>query len=160
MFDLEKLGVGEWFPYQDSVVHKNPDGTIREVEWLDIDLTVDEKVCFKQPDAETMRLMRDKYKGKKVNTPVYNTITRAMEIVKDYEQTSEQEKDQSMEFWDNAIVEWTIKNPKTKEVIPCTKENKYKLITMVPAFVRFCNRCLEILSGSAVEKEKADEKNS
>lgn len=156
MFDIENLGKGEWFPYQDSVVHKE-DG---RVEWLAVDLETDEKICFKQPDAETMRLMRDKYKGKKVNNPVYNSVTRQMEIVTTYEQTSEQEKAQSVEFWDKAIVDWTIKNPKTKEVIPCTSENKYKLITMVPAFVRFCNRSLEILSGTQIESEKAAEKNS
>lgn len=155
MFDLEKLGVGEWFPYQESIVHKE-DGRI---EWLDVDLTNDEKICFKQPDAETMRLMRDKYKGKKVNNPVRNPETRAMEIVTTYEQTSEQEKAQSMDFWDAAITDWTIKNPKTKQVIPCTKENKYKLITMVPAFVRFCNRSLEILSGTKIEQEKAQQGN-
>jgi hypothetical protein len=155
MFDLEKLGVGEWFPYQDSVVNK-ADGSI---EWLDVDPSADEKICFKQPDAETMRLMRDKYKGKKVNNPVRNPETRAMEIVVTYDQTSDQEKAQSMEFWDNAITDWTIKG-KDKKVIPCTVENKYKLITMVPAFVRFCNRSLEILSGTSIEKEATQTKNS
>lgn len=154
MFDLEKLGVGEWFPYQDSVVNKETG----KVEWLDVDLSADEKICFRQPDAETMRIMRDKYKGKKVNNPVRNPETRAMEIVVTYEQTSEQERAQSVEFWDKAIVDWTIKG-KDKKVIPCTAENKYKLITMVPAFVRFCNRCLEILSGTKIEVEKAAEKN-
>ena len=155
MFDLEKLGVGEWFPYQESVINKETG----KIEWLEVDLKNDEKICFKQPDAETMRLMRDKYKGKKVNNPVRNPETRAMEIVVTYEQTSEQEKAQSMEFWDSAITDWTIKNPKTNKVIECTKENKYKLITMVPAFVRFCNRSLEILSGTKIEKEEVLAKN-
>ena len=155
MFDLEKLGVGEWFPYQESVVDKETG----KVEWLEHDTVADEKICLRQPDAETMRLMRDKYKGKKVNNPVKDHETRQMVIVPTYDQTSEQEREQSMEFWDAAITDWTIKNPKTKVVIPCTKENKYKLITMVPAFVRFCNRSLEILSGTKVEKEKIAEKN-
>ena len=155
MFDLEKLGVGEWFPYQESVVDKETG----KVEWLEVDLANDERICFKQPDAETMRVMRDKSKGKKVNNPVRNPETRAMEIVVTYEQTSEQEKAQSMEFWDSAITDWTIKNPKTKVVIPCTAENKYKLITMVPAFVRFCNRSLEILSGTKIEQDKKFEGN-
>lgn len=154
MFDLENLGVGEWFPYQDSVVHKS-DG---RVEWFDHDEEAGEKVCFRQPDAEKMRILRDKYKGKKVNNPVLNPNSKQMEIVTTYEQTSEQEKAQSMAFWDEAIVDWTIKN-KAGEIIPKTAENKYKLITMVPAFLRFCNRSMEILSGTRIEAEKAAEKN-
>jgi hypothetical protein len=155
MFDLEKLGAGEWFPYQDSVIHESTG----EVEWLEHDTEEDEQVCLKQPDAELMRLTRDKYKGKKVNNPVLNPKSKAMEIVTTYEQTSEQEKAQSMAFWDAAIVDWTIKSPTTQEKIPLTAENKYKLVTMVPAFLRFCNRSLEILSGTKLENEKAAEKN-
>ncbi len=159
MFDLEKLGVGEWFPYQDSVVHKNPDGTVREIEWLEHDTEADEKICLRQPDSEKMRIIRDKNKGKKVNHFVKDPDTRQMVIASINEPTSEQEKAQSMAFWDEAIADWTIKSPKTKEVIPLTAENKYKLITMVPAFLRFCNDRLERLSGIKVDQVKAAEKN-
>ena len=159
MFDIESLGVGVWFPYQDSVVHKNPDGTIKEVEWLDYDEKNAERVCLRQPDPEKMRLARDKYKGKKNNLFVKDPDTRQMVVVPSVEQTSEQEKEQSMAFWDEAIEDWEIRNSK-KELIPCTKENKYKLITMVPAFVRFCNDRLERLAGIKIETQKASEKNS
>ena len=159
MFDLEKLGIGEWFPYQDSVVHKNPDGTIREIEWIDLDENDAERICLKQPDPETMRIVREKNKGKKINLFVKDPDTRQMVAVSAIDQTSEQEKEQSMAFWDEAIEDWEIRNSK-KELIPCTKENKYKLITMVPAFLRFCNDRLERLSGIKSENEKAAEKNS
>ena len=159
MFDLEKLGVGEWFPYQDSVVHKNPDGTVREIEWLEHDKEADEWVCLRQPDSEKMRLVRDKHKGKKINLFAKDPDTRQMVVASTMEQTSEQEKAQSMAFWDEAIEDWKIKSPKTKELIPLTVENKYKLITMVPAFLRFCNDRLERLSGIKVEQAKAAEKN-
>lgn len=154
MFDLAKLGVGEWFPYQDSVVNKETG----LVEWLPSNPDSDEKVCFKQPDADTFRAIKEKYKGKKVNNPVRNPDTRAMELVVTYEQTPAQEKGQSMEFWDAAIVDWTIKDQDGK-IIPATAENKYKLVTMLPAFLRFCNRCMELLSGAKIEGAKASEKN-
>lgn len=155
MFDLAKLGVGEWFPYQDSVINKETGA----VEWLPIIPDSDEKVCFKQPDADVFRAIKEKYKGKKVNNPVRNPDTRAMELVVTYEQTPAQEKGQSMEFWDAAIVDWTIKD-QNGDIIPLTPENKYKLVTMMPAFLRFCNHCLELLSGAKIEGAKAAEKNS
>jgi len=158
MFDLEKLGVGVWFPYQDSVVHKNLDGTVREIEWLACDEKNVERVCLRQPDPEKMRLVREQYKGKKTTFFAKDPDTRQMVAVPITEQNSEQEKEQSMAFWDEAIESWEIKTPK-KELIPCTKENKYKLITMVPAFLRFCNDRLEKLSGIKIEAEKAAEKN-
>lgn len=154
MFDLAKLGVGEWFPYQESVIDKETG----RIEWLPSDPDTDEKVCFKQPDADVFRAIKEKYKGKKINNPVRNPETRAMEIVVTYEQTPAQEKAQSMEFWDHAIVDWTIKDQAGK-IIPLTAENKYKLVTQMPVFLRFCNRCLELLSGSKAEDDRAAEKN-
>lgn len=155
MFNLSKLGVGEYFPYQGSIINKETG----KVEWEPINPDSDEKVCFRQPDPDQMRAMRDKYKGKKINNPVKDPETRQMIIIHTYEQTSEEERAQNVEFWDKAIVDWTIKD-ETGKVIPLTAENKYTLVTMVPAFLRFCNRSMEILSGAMIENEKAAEKNS
>jgi hypothetical protein len=157
MFDISSLGVGEWFPYQDSSV----DAETGVVTWFPHDTEADEKICLKQPSPEFMRAWMKKYMGKSVNHPVLNTRSKAMEIVVLHEDlTPKEEKQKQMEFWDEAIVDWTFKDPRTKEIIPVTVENKYKLVTMVPAFVRFCNHYLEILSGANIKRAAALEKNS
>lgn len=155
MFDLSKLGVGEWFPYQDSVV--NPENGV--VTWLDISPTSKESVCFKNPDPDETRARQRKYRGNKINNPVLNTISKQMEIVVTYEQTPEQEAAASREFWDAAIVDWKLYDPEGK-LIPCTTDNKYKLIKGHMPFLRFCNRSLQILQGVKTEAESKAEKNS
>jgi hypothetical protein len=156
-FDLEKIGVGEWFPYQDSVIDDKG-----EIEWRPVEYDEDgkpiESVCFRQVDPDEHRVIRDKYKGKKINIPVKDPDTRQMGIVPQYEQTPEQEKAERMEFWDKTIVDWDLKDPKGQP-IPCTAENKYKLFKGHMPFLRFCNRSLQILSNAKVEGEKAAEKN-
>jgi len=157
MFDLDKIGAGEWFPYQDSVIDDKGN-----IEWLPIECDDDgspaERVCFKQSDPDEHRLVRDKYRGKKTNNPVLNTLTKAMELIPTFDQTPEQEKAERMEFWDKTIVDWDLKDPKGQPV-PCTKENKYKLIKGHMPFLRFCNRSLQILQNAKAEEEKAAEKN-
>lgn len=154
-FDFSTIGNGEWFVYQDSVV----DPETGDVTWLDSDPATDEKVCFRALNPDKFREIKDKYRGKKVNAPVLNTLSKAMEVIATYDQTPAQEKAERMDFWDNAIVDWTIIDTRTKEIIPCTAENKYLMITGIMAFLRFSNRCLQILSGTAIEAEKAKEKN-
>jgi hypothetical protein len=154
MFDLSKLGVGEWFPYQDSKV----DPQTGEVEWSPVDPNSKERVCFKQPDPDETRLRQEKYRGKKINVPVLNTVSRAMELVPTYEQTPEQEKAERMDFWDDAIPTWEIFDPHGK-LIPCTKENKYKIIKGSMPFLRFCNHSLQILAGIKVSAERVQTKN-
>jgi len=150
MFDLNKLGGGEWFPWQDSKI-----GEDGEIEWGEPSL--DERICFKQITADRFREIRDKYKGKKVNVPVKNPQTRQMEIVVQYEQTLEQEREERRAFWDETIVDWEIKTP-IGEAIPCTTDNKYKLITEEPRFIRFANKCLSVLTQVTEAEAKAAEK--
>lgn len=155
MFDLSKLGKGEWFPYQDSSTDKETG----KVVFQPPDPKSDERVCFKQPTAEFMRALQHKYRGKKINNPVHNPVAKAMEIVVTYDpQTPEQEAAQSREFWNEVIQDWTIKD-ENGSVIECTAENKYRLVTMVPAFLRFCNNSIELLSGANAEKLQVSEKN-
>jgi len=154
MFDLSKLGKGEWFPYQDSKV--NPQ--TGEIEWLPIDSKSKDRVCFKQIDPDEMIVRQEKYRGTRINNPVLNTATRQMEIIITYEQTPEQKKDERMDFWDAVIPEWELYDSQEK-LIPCTAENKYKLVKGHAAFLRFCNRSLELLSSIKNENAKAAEKN-
>ena len=67
-------------------------------------------------------------------------------------------KAERMAFWDEIISDWNITDPQGK-AIPLTAENKYLLIKGSMEFLRFANRCLEILSGAMVENKEASEKN-
>jgi hypothetical protein len=154
MFDLSKLGVGEWFPYQDSTI--NPE--TGEITWLPVDPNSKDRICFKSPDPDETRVRQEKFRGKKINNHVLNTLSKAMEIVPTYEQTPEQEKAERTAFWDEAIPAWEIFDPKGVQ-IPCTAENKYKLIKGHMPFLRFANRCVQTLQGVKVEAEKKQEKN-
>lgn len=154
MFDLSKLGVGEWFPYQDSIVNK--DG---EVEWLPLDPNSKEKVCFVQPDSYDLRIATEKYRGRKINIPVKDPDTRQMNVVPTYEQTPEQAREEGMEFWDRAITAWEIFDP-SGNLIPCTRENKYKLIMGHMPFLRFSNRSLQMLQGLKADTKEKETKNS
>jgi len=152
MFDISKLGIGEWFPYQESKV----DPLTGEVTWGEPSAT--EKICFRRMDPDRNREISEKFKGKKVNTPVMNPSSKKMELVVTYEQTPEQEKGERMAFWDEIISDWNIVDPAGKS-IPPTAENKYLLIKGSPEFLRFANRCLEILSGNMVTSAENAEKN-
>ena len=153
-FNINRINTGEWFLFQDSEV--DPETGI--ITWFPVEQGSDEKVCFKQIDPERMREIKDKYKGKKINTPMLNTLSKTMELVVTYEQTAEQEKGERMEFWNEAIVDWNITDPAGNK-IECSSENKYLLIKGDMRFLRFANRCLQLLSGMKQEDEKKQEKN-
>ena len=91
---------------------------------------------------------------------VVNPGTRAMERVSFLvDQTSEEEYQESLEAWDYAIVDWKgFKDPNGVE-IPCTKENKLKLIR-IPKAMRFFQRVFQILNGEAAKSKGGVEKNS
>jgi hypothetical protein len=152
MFDISKLGIGEWFPYQESKVDKETG----EVTWGEPSAT--EKICFRRMDPDRNREIGEKFKGKKINNFVHNPTSRKMELVVSYEQTPDQEKAERMAFWDEIISDWNITDPAGK-AIPPTAENKYLLIKGSMEFLRFANHCLEVLSGAMVEKAAASEKN-
>lgn len=155
MFNLSKLGIGEWFPYQGSSV----DFQTGEIVWNSPDAAGEEKICVKKPEAKFMRELDQKYRARKINTPVLNPSTRHMEMIETYEPlTADQEESRTREFWNEVIQDWTIKDESGKP-IEATPENKYALISGDAGFLRFCNRCLEMLSGVKIEKEQAAEKN-
>ncbi len=53
---------------------------------------------FPPDDPDRNREIGEKFKGKKINTPVLNPILKKMELVVTYEQTLEQEKAERMAF--------------------------------------------------------------
>ncbi len=149
-FDLS-TGTGEWFKFFGSEI--KPDG---DVKYLDPEKG-DGRVCLRIADSETLEIIRAETK-KKVVEHVYNPKTRQMERIPYYEQTPEQEKKERSMIWDHAIQAWEgILDSKGQE-IPCTTENKLKLMEN-PQFARFVGRCLQLISGATAEAEKIQEKN-
>ena len=148
-FDLEKTG--EWFTFFESEIDSNG-----EVKYHPPAPDAG-RVCFRLADAEVIEQIYQKTR-KKVSEFVFNPKTRQMEKVKSYEQTPEQERAEREMIWDYAIVDWeNILDAKGKE-IPCTLENKMKLMN-IPKFARFAGRCLQIISGAAEAEAAAEEKN-
>jgi hypothetical protein len=154
-FDIQKIGEGEWFPFIDSKINMETG----EIEWLPIDLESDERVCFRIINSDRFREIQEKYRGKKINIPVLNTLSKAMEIITTYEQTPAQEKAERMEFWNEAITDWNIKDSRDGNPISCTGENKYKLIMGNQRFLRYANKCLGLLSRRSEDIKKKSEKN-
>lgn len=100
-------------------------------------------------------------KRKRVVEHIYNPKTRAMERLSNYEElTFEQLKAERDDTWDYAIIAFeNFKDKKTGEAIPCTRENKIKMMKN-PVFDRFIAQCLQIMASSGAEAKKETEKNS
>lgn len=99
-------------------------------------------------------------KRKKVTEHVFNPSTRAMDrVVSDKELTYEEAKLEREDAWDYAIVGFeNFKDSKTGEIIPCTRENKIKLMR-IPVFDRFVTKCFQELANSGIKEKEAEEKN-
>lgn len=149
-FDLNK-SIGEWFPFFASEV-----GDDGEVKYLDPEKDAP-RICLRIADAETRELIAAETQTKK-HEYVLNSKTRQMERVAYIDQTPEQAKKEREMIWDHAIMAWEGVVDTEDKPIPCTLENKMKMMN-VPVFVRFVGRCLTLMSGAAEEKKAASEKN-
>jgi hypothetical protein len=49
-------------------------------------------------------------------------------------------------LWDYVIMDWGGFEDKTKNPVPCTRENKVKFMSKWPAFSAWVDKCLEILT--------------
>ncbi len=149
-FDMEKLNEGEWFRYFGSSIGENGEITYFEPE------PDAERVCLRPIGSEELNKIHSQTR-KKQKEFVLNPKTRQMERVSYEDQTSEQERVEFGMFWDYMITNWELKDEKG-ESIPCTKENKIKLMSH-PPFARFITRCLQILNSSKKQQEEDKEKN-
>jgi hypothetical protein len=70
------------------------------------------------------------------------------------------EKKQRELLWDFCIVDWKNLYDETGSVIPCTKENKLKLMRESIGFASFIADCLEKLTEEGAKREEEAEKNS
>lgn len=149
-FNLNK-SIGEWFPFFGSEVQA--DG---EVKYLDPEKDGG-RVQIRIADAETMEKIYSETR-KKVSETVYNPKSRAMEHISYIDQTPEQERRERELIWDYAIQAWEGILDADGKPIPCTLENKMRLMN-VPVFSRFVGRCLTLISGATEAKKVAAEKN-
>jgi len=149
-FDLESGSKGDWFRFFESKVE---DGKIIYLEPQE-DAG---QVCVRIADVDTLEKIQSQTRTRKEEN-VWNKDTRQYHHVAYTSQTPEQEKKEREKIWDHAIVDWKgILDSKGNE-IPCTLENKMKLMSN-PMFARFMGRCFELITGNAEDLKAAKEKN-
>jgi hypothetical protein len=151
IFDLDEGNTGEWFTFFESEV-KEDGSTVYHKPKKNAG-----RVCFRVADADTMDGIYEKTRTR-AKEWVHNPKTRAMERWTGFDQTPEQEKLERRLLWDYAIVGWDKLMDKTGKEIPVTIDNKMKLMA-IPAFMRFANRCLQLISGAQEERKEELEKN-
>lgn len=149
-FNLNK-SIGEWFPFFTSEV-----GTDGEIKYNEPEKDGG-RVQLRIADAETLEKIQAETRTKTAAF-VKDKETRQMVRVPYIEQTPEQEKREREMIWDHAIQSWEGILDVNGAPIPCTLENKMKLMN-VPVFARFIGKCLTTLSGATAEKKAAVEKN-
>jgi len=149
-FDIENTQ-GEWFTFFESEIM--PDG---EIKYLD-PIEGAGKVCLRISDPESIEKIQSQTR-KKVAEFVYNPKTRAMDRVIYFDQTPAQEQKERELIWNFAITDWKDLLDMKGVSIPCTLENKMKLMN-VPQFARFIGRCLQLISGAKTEQADIEIKN-
>jgi hypothetical protein len=150
-FDLSGETQGEWFKFFDSEIKENG-----EIEYLAP--TEDAgKVCIRLANPDFVESIQSQTK-KKMAEFAFNPKTRSMERVVYFEQTPAQEKKERELIWDFAIQDWQGVLDKEGNEIPCTLENKLRLMS-IPRFARFIGRCIQLISGANAEAEDISVKN-
>jgi len=150
-FDLSEVQ-GEWFTFFRSEIKENGD-----VNYLDPEPDAG-RVCLRIADAEAVERIQAQTRKKKAEF-VPNPKTRQMERVVYFDQTPEQEKKERELIWDWAIQDWKGILDKNGDEIPCTLENKLRLMS-IPVFARFVGRCLQLITGANAQTAEAEIKNS
>ena len=151
IFDIDKTQDGEWFAFFESSQNKKG-----KITYHDPKPEEKTRVCIRSINPVFEKQISER---KKKYEHVLNPETGKMERIGFYEDlTAEQAKEQNNDVWDHAIVDWQQITDKTGKEIPCTRENKLKLME-IPAFDRFVARCLEILQDATTNAQAAEAKN-
>ncbi len=150
-FDLSGDAQGEWFTFFCSEIKENGD-----ITYLDPEEGAG-RVCLRIADVDVIERIQGQTR-KKVSEFAYNPKTRAMDRVQYYDQTPTQEKKERELIWDHAIQDWKGILDKEGNEIPCTTENKLRLMA-IPQFARFVGRCLQLISGANAQLVEAEGKN-
>jgi len=151
-FDLSGESQGEWFKFFRSEMGENG-----EMKYLDPEPDAG-RVRLRIADVEAIDKIRAQTR-KVVKEFVLNPKTRQMERVEYEDQTSAQKKAENDMIWDYAITEWENLFDKNGDEIPCTPENKARMMN-IPVFARFVGRCLQLITGANAGLAEGAEKNS
>jgi hypothetical protein len=151
-FDLSGESQGEWFRFFRSEIKENGDAVFLDPE------EGAGKVCLRIATSDIIEAIQAQTR-KKVSEFAHNPKTRAMERVVYFEQTPAQEKKENELIWDHAIVAWEGILDKEGNEIPCTPENKAKIMRASPEFARFVGRCLRLISSANVSTAEGAGKN-
>lgn len=150
-FDVTGETPGEWFTFFRSEIKENG-----EVVYLDPEADAG-RVCLRIASPEVIESIQAQTRKKQAEF-VRNPNTRAMERVTWFDQTPEQEKKERELIWDHAIQGWEGMLDVSGTEIPCTLENKLKLMN-IPQFARFVGRCLQLITGANAKTAEGAEKN-
>jgi hypothetical protein len=151
-FDVSGEVQGEWFKFFRSEIKEGG-----EVVYLDSEPDAG-RVRIRIADAGAIDQIRVQTR-KVVKEFVLNTRSKAMERVEYEDQTPEQKRKEGELIWDHAIQGWEGILDKDGNEIPCTTENKVKLMG-IPQFARFVGRCLQIITGANAGMAEDEAKNS
>lgn len=136
MFDLENLNPTRKFYYDD-----------KEVEWVNLRMVTEAKYKeFRELlDIKQKREYKFDKQGKPCAVDVMDMsdkkISALSELANDY-----------------TIADWHLITKSGNE-IPCTKENKTKMILECPEFANWINNCIKEMKGETEEVLEAAEKN-
>ena len=150
-FDLSVETQGEWFKFFNSEVKENG-----EIAYLEPEENAG-RVCLRIADPDTVEKIQSQTR-KKVSEFAFNPKSRSMERVTYFEQTPAQERKERELIWDFAIQDWQGIMDQDGNEIPCTLENKLRLMN-IPRFARFIGRCLQMITGANAESEAVSGKN-
>ena len=143
--NIKDLNPGEWFEYPSD------DGYAGEVE--KVKLRAPDLEAIKRIDAQTATKEVEHVQPRKKNGKIdrRQSLQRIEYVVYD------DEKKEALVF-DFMIVDWNLKTPEGID-IPCTTENKVKLLLGSREFNRFVTECCETLTEENEKREKDLEKN-
>jgi hypothetical protein len=150
-FDLSGETRGEWFKFFRSEISEKGD-----VAYLDPEDDAG-KVCLRIATPEVIEEIQSQTR-KKTAEFALNPKTRQMERVQYFDQTPAQEKKERELIWDHAIQDWKGILDVNGNEVPCTLENKLRLMNN-QQFARFVGRCLQLISGAASAAKEGAEGN-
>jgi hypothetical protein len=151
LIDFEATDQGSWFQYFVSRFDSAAGKIVYDPPAGDARVKIRSTIPFWEERAA---------KRKRVAEFALNPTTRAMERISYLkDQTPEELKTEREDAFDYAILEWeNFIDRKTKEPIPCTRENKIKASRNIE-FSLFLNECLRILAEADGLAKEQEEKN-
>lgn len=142
-FDIENLNPGEWFEYPG-------------------DTKLPERVKIRLPDAKTIKDVDAATLKKEVEhvqpRKKSGKIDRRQQLQRIEYEVCKDEDEREKLLIDEIITDWEIKTPDGDD-IPCTTENKIKMMYGSVEFNNFVNDKLEYLTDTKAGHDKGEEKN-